>query len=288
MGPGFLKSLRHGIEAAFARTLFAMLRLLPTEAASTFGGALARTIGTLTSANRVAARNMALALPDLSADARAKYLTEAWDNFGRTMVEYALLHRFDRRHENRVTVSGQEQLAALGDKPALLFCAHLANWEVIPLALFGHTKPLTIVYRAANNPKVDALIAGARDPYVADMVAKGAAGAREIVKALKAGEHVILVVDQKLNTGLPVPFFGRDAFTAPAVVSFAMRYGCPVFPVRTRRLAQCRYEVIVEPPMHFAADGDVREGLMAVNRRLEAWITAEPGQWLWMHRRWPN
>jgi KDO2-lipid IV(A) lauroyltransferase len=288
MEPGFLKSLRHGVEAAFARTLFAMLRLLPTQTASALGGALARAIGPLTSANRVAARNMARALPGLSAEARAKHLTAAWDNFGRTMAEYALLHRFDRTREDRVTVSGQEQLAALGDKPVLLFCAHLANWEVIPLALSGHTKPLTIVYRAANNPKVDALIARARAPYIADMVAKGAAGAREIVKALKAGGHVIMVVDQKLNTGLAVPFFGREAFTAPAVVSFAMRYRCPVFPVRTRRLADCRYEVTIEPPLHFAADGDLRTGLIAVNQRLEACIAAEPGQWLWMHRRWPN
>jgi KDO2-lipid IV(A) lauroyltransferase len=185
-----------------------------------------------------------------------------------------------------VRVSGAERLTAYQQKPVLLFCAHLANWEVIPLALTGRTKPLTIVYRAANNPKVDALIARARAPYTASMVPKGASGAREIVKALKAGEHVIMVVDQKLNTGLEVPFFGRGAFTAPAVVSFAMHYGCPVFPVRTRRLGACRFEVIVEEPMTFAADGDVGEGLAAVNRRLEQWISAEPGQWLWMHKRW--
>jgi len=200
------------------------------------------------------------------------------------MAEYALLHRFAR--ENRVTVNGAERLAAYQDKPVLLFCAHLANWEVIPLALTGRTKPLTIVYRAANNPKVDALIARARAPYTAGMVAKGASGAREIVKALKASEHVIMVVDQKLNTGLEVPFFGRGAFTAPAVVSFAMHYGCPVFPVRTRRIGACRFEVAVEEPMHFAADSDLSEGLVAVNRRLEQWITDEPGQWLWMHKRW--
>jgi KDO2-lipid IV(A) lauroyltransferase len=282
--PGFIKRLRHGVEAALARALFAALAMLSTERASALGGWLARSIGPRTSANRTAARNMERALPHLSTAARAQALTSAWENFGRTMAEYALLHRFIG--ENRVQVSGVERLAAFQDKPVLLFCAHLANWEVIPLALTGRTKPLTIVYRAANNPKVDALIARARAPYTAGMVPKGASGAREIVKALKQAEHVIMVVDQKLNTGIEVPFFGHGAFTAPAVVSFAQHYGCPVFPVRTRRIGTAQFEVVIEEPMRFAPDGDLGEGLAAVNRRLEQWISEEPGQWLWMHKRW--
>ena len=122
------------------------------------------------------------------------------------------------------------------------------------------------------------------------MLAKGVMGARQIVKALKNAAHVIMVVDQKLNTGLDVPFFGRPAFTSPAVVSLAMRYGCPVFPVRTERLPEGRYKVSVEAPFHFAPGGDaaLRANLTQVNQRLEDWIRRKPGQWLWMHRRWPD
>ncbi len=283
--------IRHRLEAFAAWVMFTLLRLLPTRAVSGFGGWLGRTIGPRTRAHVIAARNMARSLPDADAAQRAAWLMEAWDNFGRTMVEYAVLERLDRSHENRVEVEGFEQLAALPpDKPAILFCAHLANWEVIPLALTGLTKPLTIVYRAANNPLVDGMIADARAPYTAAMLAKGVMGARQIVTALKKAAHVIMVVDQKLNTGLDVPFFGRPAFTSPAVVVFAMRYGCPVFPVRTERLPEGRYKVSVEAPFAFAPGDDaaVRAGLTQVNRRLEDWIRRKPGQWLWMHRRWPE
>lgn len=283
--------IRHRLEAFAARLMFGLLRLLSTRTASDFGGWLGRTIGPRTRAHAIARRNMAAALPDADAAQRDIWLLEAWDNFGRTMVEYAVLRRLDRSRENKVDVEGVERLAAIPDgQPVILFCAHLANWEVIPLALEGRSKPLTIVYRAANNPLVDQMIAEARAPYTADMLAKGVAGARRIVRALKEAAHVIMVVDQKLNTGLDVPFFGRPAFTSPAVVSLAMRYGCPVFPVRTERLAEGRYLVSVEEPFSFAAGDEnaVRANLTKVNERLERWIRKRPGQWLWMHRRWPD
>ncbi len=283
--------VRHRLEAAAARLMFGLLRLLPTRKASDFGGWLGRTIGPRTRAHGVARRNMAAALPDAGAAQRDIWLMEAWDNFGRTMVEYAVLRRLDRSRENKVDVEGFERLAAIPEgRPVILFCAHLANWEVIPLALAGRSKPLTIVYRAANNPLVDRMIAEARAPYTADMLAKGVAGARRIVRALKDAAHVIMVVDQKLNTGLDVPFFGRPAFTSPAVVSLAMRYGCPVFPVRTERLAEGRFLVSVEEPFTFAPGDEsaVRANLTRVNERLERWIRKKPGQWLWMHRRWPD
>lgn len=283
--------IRHRLEALTARLMFGLLRLLPTRGVSDFGGWLGRAVGPRTRAHRIAGRNMAAALPEADAAQRDAWLMEAWDNFGRTMVEYAVLQRFDRTREDRVDVEGHERLAAVpADQPVILFCAHLANWEVIPLALTGRTKPLTIVYRAANNPLVDQMIATARAPYTADMLAKGIAGARRIVRALMDAAHVIMVVDQKLNTGLAVPFFGRPAFTSPAVVSLAMRYGCPVFPVRTERLANGRFLVSVEEPFAFAPGDEaaLRAGLTQVNARLEQWIRKKPGQWLWMHRRWPD
>ena len=99
------------------------------------------------------------------------------------------------------------------------------------------------------------------------------------------------MVDQKINTGMEIPFFGRGAFTGDAVARFAMRFNCPVFPVRTERLADGRFKVTVEEPWTFPPDGnndDVRAALTRINQRLEDWIRARPGQWLWMHKRWPD
>ena len=89
------------------------------------------------------------------------------------------------------------------------------------------------------------------------------------------------MVDQKINTGMEIPFFGRGAFTGDAVVRLAMRFDCPVFPVRTERLEDGRFRVTVEEPWAFPADGneaDVRAALTRINGRLEDWIRARPGQ----------
>ncbi len=285
-------SLKHRFEAGLAHVVFGLVRHLPFSAVSAFGARLGRTVGPLTSAHRTAARNLALALPELDDTARAKILGDTWDNFGRTMMEYAVLSQLADTPE-RIVVEGHEALAALAreGRAAVLFCAHLANWEIIPMALARLAKPLTIVYRAPNNPLVDKIIGEIRKPYTAGMAPKSATGARLMMKALANHEHLILVVDQKLNTGLEIPFFGRGAFTGDAVARFAMRFDCPVFPVRTERLEDGRFKVTVEAPWQFPPNGneeDVRVALTRINRRLEDWIRARPGQWLWMHKRWPK
>lgn len=285
--------LRYRLEAAGARLLFTLLGALSVEGASGFGAWLMRTFGPLTGAHRVGDMNMQRALPDLDAKARRAALAAAWDNLGRTMSEYPLLSRFLKGPETaRVELGGEalaalQALAARGD-PAILACAHFGNWEVLPIAIARALKPVTIVYRPANNPLVDAMIADVRAPYAAGLAPKGAGGAREIVSALKAGGIVAMVVDQKINTGIEAPFFGRGAMTGPAVVKFAQRFGCPVFPVQTLRTGGAHFKVIIETPWRFTPDDDVQAALTRINQHIEGWIRRTPGQWLWMHRRWPK
>lgn len=284
--------LRHRLEAALANTVFSLLAVLPAWAVSAIGAALGRAVGPFSRAHRTAQRNLARALPEYDEAARARILKEAWANFGRTMFEYAVLSKI-AKEPGRIVVEGHEALALMAaqGRPVILFCAHLGNWEVIPPALARLSKALTIVYRPANNPLVDRMIADLRAPYTAGMAPKGAMGARQMLKALGSGEHVIMVVDQKLNTGMEIPFFGRGAFTGDAVARFAMRFDCPVFPVRTERLDDGSFQVTVEDALEFpphGTDDDVRAALVRINQRLEEWIRARPGQWLWMHRRWPD
>jgi KDO2-lipid IV(A) lauroyltransferase len=280
--------IRYRAEALAARLMFALLGLFSVDKASAFGGWLGRTIGPLTRAHRIAERNLARAMPELDAGARSKILLGAWDNFGRTMTEYAVIPRL----EDRVVIEGHEELAARAreGQPALLMTAHLANWEVIFDALRLHTKPITAVYRKANNPLVDEMIAEVRLRGVAGLAPKGPAGARIVLSDLKQGGHVVMLVDQKLSSGIEAPFFGRPAATAPAIATFALRLDCPVFPIRVQRLGGARFKVSIEKPWRFAStddhDADVLKAMTQINTRLEDWIRERPDQWLWMHRRW--
>jgi nucleoid DNA-binding protein len=147
------------------------------------------------------------------------------------------------------------------------------------------------IYRAGNNPLLDRMIARFRGD-AGELIPKGTVAARRAIAALRQGTHLTLLADQKMNDGIPVPFFGRPAMTAPALAVLALRFDCDVLPARVERLDGARFRLTVFPPLPLPRSGEPRAdaaALMArVNAILEAWIRDRPEQWLWVHRRWPD
>jgi KDO2-lipid IV(A) lauroyltransferase len=177
----------------------------------------------------------------------------------------------------------------------VLFSGHLANWEMLAVVPAHFGIRLSIFYRAATNPLVDAIIVGLRRAATgADvpMFAKGAQGARAAMAHLKAGGFLGMLIDQKMNDGIAAPLFGRPAMTAPAAAAFALRYRCTLVPAHVERLGPARFRLVVEAPLDLPDTGDRHADIAALaaamNARLEGWIRARPGEWLWLHRRWPK
>lgn len=169
---------------------------------------------------------------------------------------------------------------------------HIGNWEVQPVACMQLGRPVLVVYRAANNPLVDAMIDRARRPISAGTAPKGAEGARTILRTLRNGGFAGMLVDQKMNDGIAVPFFGRPAMSPAAIAQMALRYGLDIVPARCERLDGARFRVSFHPPIAFTPSGDREADILAlmtaVNRVLEDWIRERPEQWLWLHNRWPE
>ena len=101
-----------------------------------------------------------------------------------------------------------------------------------------------------------------------------------------------MLTDQKMNDGIPVPFFGRPAMTAPALAVLALRFDCVVLPARVERLGGAHFRLTVFPALPLPRSGDSHADaatLMArVNAILETWIRERPEQWFWVHRRWSD
>jgi KDO2-lipid IV(A) lauroyltransferase len=121
---------------------------------------------------------------------------------------------------------------------------------------------------------------------------KGPIGARAALKHLASGGSLGGLVDQKMNDGMSVPFFGQPAMTATAIAQLALRFHLPVLPVRVRRLDAARFRLVCEAPLRHAPTGNRAADVLAIattmNIILERWIREEPQAWLWMHRRWPT
>ncbi len=287
-----MKKARYLLEAAILWAFFALCRLLPVTWASALGGWIGRSIGPRLAASRKALTNMRQAMPDKDETERRMILREMWDNLGRVMAEYPHLEHIARE---KTTVRDLNLFHRLRDdsQPALITAAHLANWEVAgPVALVQGGFELDLVYRAPNNPWTDRLLKKARTVRANQQdLPKSRAGARQIVQSLKDGRHVGILIDQKYNEGIAVPFFGRPAMTSPAAVQLAQKFRCPLVLTRLVRTKGPAFEVsAVEIPYTDSSGASLPpEAVLAeMHRHLEDWIRECPGQWLWLHRRWPS
>ena len=278
-------------EAALAYFFYGLFRVMPLDMASATAGKLLRAVGPRMGISRVAYRNLDLAFPEKSRDEKKKIVTGMWENLGRVLGEYPHL----RRMKDRIEVIGGEHVDTIraSGKSAILFSGHLANWEVNAIAAMGRGLVPSFVYRKPNNPYVDSLLLHARASELAQgHIEKGAGGARAIRNVFKNNGVLALLVDQKLNEGLPIPFFGHDAMTAPAIAHFALRFHLPIYPSQVERLNGAYFRITMGAPLMAVSTGDLeadtRRILTDMNHTLEDWIRARPEQWLWIHKRWPQ
>lgn len=294
--------VRYRLELYLARLFWALFAALPLATASGLGGTLGRLLGHVPALARRAESNLSLAMPELQPRERAGIIAGVWQNLGRTVAELPHLEAFVLTNEEpgpgQIQVVGSEKLTqhlAAGEnkgQAALLFGAHLANWELMNAvtARLGH--PIHVVYRAANNPLIDDWLWRIRESSALSALAKGRAAAQGILAALKRGEPVGMLVDQKMNDGIAIPFFGQPAMTAPALAQLALRQDLAVLPVHCERLAGASFRVTFMEPLSYRKSGDhsidVTAMMGQVNEMLEDWIRERPEQWLWLHHRWPK
>ena len=289
------QKLRYGAEAALFFAFMGMFRVLGPETASGLGGWIGRNIFSLLPPDHVARANLAAAFPEMTADERNRIRRSMWDNLGRVVCEYPHLARFSPKGDDpRITYSLPPgmSLEDLKQKPVIFLSAHLGNWEMLPIMAGQLGFDGAAVVRPPNNPYVAAWVARQRRINGPDtMIAKHNA-ARPMLTQLKAGKMLCMLVDQKLREGIPAPFFGRDAMTTPAPAVLALRTGAHILMAANRRVGGPRFHVTVQPELEFSASGDepadIARLTAAITARIEEMVRADPGQWLWIHNRWPT
>jgi KDO2-lipid IV(A) lauroyltransferase len=306
------------LEAAVAYTLVFLFRLVPYRMGSAFGGFVGRVVGPLLAVSKVGLENLAQSFPEKTPRQHRQILRGVWDNLGRTIAE---LPNIDRLQDatfleawpppnlrelaeksgqaqsvaiqgKRNNLSGAENVAAmlLHDGPVIVVTAHMGNWEMIPecAALIG--LPSTVVYRPLANPYMNRFIAKLRAGK-SDVVARDWLGAVGVRKVLDGGGRLGILVDQRqIMNSLPVPFFGRPAWTGTSVAKLALRHKALIYGIWVRREKGTRFKITVTPPIEMPASGTEGERvkiiLTRINSLVESWVRECPDQWLWLHRRW--
>ncbi|WP_342362873.1 lipid A biosynthesis lauroyl acyltransferase [Terrarubrum flagellatum] len=293
-----LSDLFAPVTGLIVRGYMGFLRMIGPDRASAMGGFLMRKLGPLVPAHRTAKRNLEAVFPEKSEEERARILRDSWDNLGRTMTEYPFLqelmdfdyHTPERR--GRTDVVGVDQFISLLDhkKPAIIFAAHLGNWELPGVAAARYGLDTTIVFRPPNNKAVARAIEIVRGAAMGRLLPSGPGAANAMVGVLERGGRLAMLADQHLTRGLVVSFMGRSALVNPVLGKLAQRFDCPVHGARCVRLPGGRFRLEITPPLDLPRDEeghvDVEGAMRAITAVIEGWVREHPEQWLWQHRRW--
>lgn len=288
-----MKHIRYALEAFLLGLLMLIFRVMPVDMASAAGGFIGRKIGPLLGATKKARKNLQRAFPDMSSEEHERTLHDMWDNLGRILGEYPHL-KYLVTH--RTSFTNAQILKKFHDEntPCMCVGAHIGNWEIsCSTTTIKLDIPLHYTYRALNNPYANLILKKLRD-VDARMAAypKSRNTMRQMIGALKGGNFMGILHDQKVNEGIPVPFFGGDAMTSPAFVQICQKYNYPFLPIQTIRTQGAHFELRAFDPIPvFDSEGaprPVKDVLTDFHVQLESWITENPAQWLWIHRRWDS
>jgi lauroyl/myristoyl acyltransferase len=195
------------------------------------------------------------------------------------------------------SVIGYSRIVAGREKGngVLLLTGHLGNWEVGGLMLAEMKQPIHVVLVPDIFPAVErsrrALHerAGITEIRVDQTFAPTLA----VLRALKANAIVAMQGDRDFNnTGIAVPFFGKEAYFPRGPLLMAMSTAATVLPAFIVRVPDGRYRAIVEEPLEIVRDGD-RETALAENVRryvaiLERYVAANPEQWYCFYPFWED
>jgi KDO2-lipid IV(A) lauroyltransferase len=298
-----LRKLQFRLEYALLRIIVGFVRLLPLSAATGFSAKAWRLLAPLINPKRHqrALENLAIAFPEMSAAERQRICMAHWENLGRVMAETMQIDRLIK-DPGRINIVSAKLFSRYRDKlgAAIGVSLHMGNWELsIWPFVEAHAHPAA-VYRSVNNPYVDEYLRWQRrDLYPAGLFGRGKVEgdhgdnqrtARVLTDFVRRGGRLGLVCDLYDRTGIPVPFFGRDAKTQAIAAMIARRVGSRIWMSRCKRVGtESRFEIEIKElrvPRTANQAEDVRWIMVHMQKQFEDWVREAPEQWMWSNRRW--
>lgn len=268
--------------------LLGIARALPYEARLAFGSAFLRAaVALVPDLRRRVDGNLRLIFPEMSAAERRRIRRAMADSFGRTLIETVTVPAFHARAawSEPGGPGWQPFLAARAEgRGVLLVSGHFGQWEAVRGMLKARGIEVGALYRPVKNPWLQELYFEQMSLSGAPLFPRSRQGMRELVRHLKAGGVVAVLLDQYVQGGTPIDFIGRPAPTGLTVAELALKFRVPMIPAYgTRAPNGVSVAIDFEPPIpHTTA----LEMTQAAADSLAARVRARPEQYYWLHRRW--
>ncbi len=295
-----MNSSREKTEYALLCKLIGLLKILPTGLVELFFRQFGALFFLLSSRRRnLTLANLEIAFPEKSKKERLRIAWRAFLNMAEfTGDSFLIMAGKLGRDEIIAMVDGSQlekyrAMRSASGKGAIHITGHLGNWEL--MAQYGAVQGLEshIVARRGSNQLIDDRIVTPLRTRHGNKVFYRENAMLNTVKALKRGEAVSFLIDQKIGPkeGVPVQFFGREVLAVASCAVLHIRFDPLVVPAFLVKTARRRYKLIIGDAIQWSDDGSPQEEQIQkltqqYQRVIEETIRQYPDQWFWMHNRW--
>ncbi len=277
----------HYIEAMLLKALPAALRPLPYAWRIRLGGAmvggLIRLIPPLK--HRITS-NLSLIYPDMKKAEKKVFIQRNTKHIGRRFMELYYNKDFHARLKN-ITMPpdalAQIEAAQKAGQPVIMVSGHFGQWEAVRVVLARAGIASAAIYKESGNPIFERHFVAAMLDGGPDLFPVGASGTRKMVKHLRGGGIVSVLLDQRVGGGVALDFLGQPALSSTIMASLALKTGALMVPAYALVLPDGGTEISIELPIEHS---DPVSMTKAVNDSLSARVRQNPEQWYWLHNRW--
>ena len=240
---------------------------------------------------KVVLKNLEIAFPEKSKEERVKIAKEFYKKFVFYMASIIESLDVSLDELKQIEVRGEENLlkAKNSNKPIVFMTAHFGNWEIVPKIIGGvYEIPMVVLMREFDNPKIGEFFKKSRNSFNISTLNKKSS-AREIIKALKKGKAVGILIDQHSTnkTAIDVEFLGQKVKFNRAISTLAKKFGVVVVPLFTYEENGKYYLKILEPK-EFSENDRIESFTQWQANIIENMIKTHPSEYYWFHKRFKN
>ena len=282
-----MKNIKNLFQYIFINIFFFIFKILGYRKSSDLGGIIGKYIGPIFRSKKLIIRNLEKAGINKNLNNIA---SNVLTNYGRIFAEYVHLKNFkNNKLKKYISIEGSEHLENIKNnrKNVVFVSGHFNNFELMAMQIENSGIECAALYRPLNNPFLNKLMEKIRIRDICKtQIKKGRAGTREIIKNLKQGKSIALMIDQRVREGEKINFFNNLATTTTIPAQLIKKYNCEVVPIYIERNNNNYFKMYVSEPIKIKKSKSIEEITLYLNVVLEKMILKNIDQWIWSHDRW--
>ena len=286
-----MKKIIYFIEFILIKILFFIFKFIGYKFSSNLGFLIGVFFGPLIKQKKQIIKNLEKANIQKPQNLK-KIASNVLGNYGRILAEYVHLEDFrNDKLRKYISIEGLEHLYYLkkSKKKAVFISGHFNNFELMAMQIEKAGIELAAIYRPLNNVFLNKTMEKIRIENICkNQIKKGRAGSREIIKNVKSGKSIAIMIDQRVREGEKVNFFNHLATTTTIPAQLIKKYDCELIPVYIERIKNNYFKMFVSEPIKISKKKSMMEITKFLNDLLERMILRNVDQWIWTHNRWKD